>query len=523
MTDILNSSLLVGLLSLIAGILVGYFIRVIYSKKALDSAEALAKKILEDARLKAEAQNKNAMLEAKEKIERERIEFEKEVRERKSELSSWERRLGQREDNLDRKLSILEKRERDISFKERELSNRERGLSEEAKEIEKKKQEQVQIAERLASMTKEEAKKSLIAMMEDEARKEAAALITRIENEAKETAEKKSREILSVAIQRVAAEVTGDITVSTIPLSGDDIKGRIIGREGRNIKTFEQLTGVDVIVDDTPEAITISAFDGVRREIARIALERLIADGRIHPSRIEEVVNKVKNDMENILKETGEKAALEAGVPGLPVEILKLLGKLKYRTSYGQNQLQHTIEVSLLAGAIAAELGADVMFAKKAGLLHDIGKAIDHEEEGTHHQLSAEIAKKYNESPKMINAILSHHEGVATPESVEAFILAAADAISAARPGARRESVENYIKRIEKLERLAASFPGVSSVFAVQAGREIRVMVEPEEVSDDRAQNLAKEIAKKVEQELDYPGQIKVTVIREVRTQEVAK
>jgi len=507
----------------IAGLAAGYVLRLIYSKKSLNSAESLAKKIIEEARLKAEAQNKNAMLEAKERIERERIEFEKDVRERKSELSSWERRLGQREDNLDRKLSILEKRERDISAKEREILNREKMIAEEAKELEKKKQEQVQIAERLASMTKEEARRSLISMMEDEARKEAAALVARIENEAKETAQRKSREILAVAIQRVSADVTSDITVSTVPLSGDDIKGRIIGREGRNIRTFEQLTGVDVIVDDTPEAITISAFDGVRREIARIALERLIADGRIHPSRIEEVVNKVKNDMENILKETGEKAALEAGVPGLPLEILKLLGKLKYRTSYGQNQLQHTIEVSLLAGALAAELGADVLFAKKAGLLHDLGKAIDHEEEGTHHQLSAEIAKKYNESPKMINAILSHHEGIAAPESVEAFILAAADAISAARPGARRESVENYIKRIEKLEKLASSFPGVSNVFAVQAGREVRILVEPEEVSDARAQSLAKEIAKKIEQELDYPGQIKVTVIREVRTQEVAK
>jgi ribonuclease Y len=508
---------------LAVGMLIGYALRLVYSRFSLSSAEAAAKKIIDEARLAADARNKDAILDAKEKIEKQRVEFERETRERKQELTTWEKRISQREDNLDRKLSLLEKRERDIGAKEREVAGKEKSLSDESREIERKKQEQAVLAEKIAGMTREEAKRALVGMMEDEARKQASSTLLRIERETNETAAKKSRDILAVAIQRVAADVTADITVSTVPLSGDEIKGRIIGREGRNIRAFEQATGVDVIVDDTPETITLSAFDGVRREIARIALERLIADGRIHPARIEEVVAKVKADMENHLREVGEKAALEAGVPGLPQEMLKLLGKLKYRTSYGQNQLQHTIEVALLAGALAGELGADVLFAKKAGLLHDLGKAIDHDEEGMHHQLSADIAKKYNESDKMLNAILSHHEGIAAPESAEAFVLAAADAISAARPGARRESIANYIKRIEKLENLAASFSGVSSVFAVQAGREVRVLVEPDEISDERAQSLAKEIAAKVEQELDYPGQIKVTVIREVRTQEVAK
>ena len=308
-----------------------------------------------------------------------------------------------------------------------------------------------------------------------------------------------------------------------MPIANDEMKGRVIGREGRNIRAFEQATGVDLIIDDTPEAITISAFDGVRREIARISLEKLIADGRIHPARIEEVVEKVRKEMDTNLKEIGEQAALEAGVPGLQPEILRLLGKLKYRTSYGQNQLQHTLEVTWLSGAIAGELGVDIAFCKRAGLLHDLGKAVDHEVEGTHHQISADVAKKYGESPKMINAILSHHEGIAEPQSPEAFIVAAADAVSAARPGARRESIEHYLKRLEKLEKLATSFRGVSSAYAIQAGREVRIMVEPEDVNDQGAQILAHDIAKKVEQELEYPGHIKITVIREVRAQEVAK
>ncbi len=511
------------IIPLVFGVLIGYLLRWLFSHFNLNSAEAIAKKIIDEAKVQAEAHKKDAILSVKDTLEKQRIEFEKEAREKKSELHSWERRIHHREENLDRKHGILDRKERDISSREREIALKERALQDENKEIERKKKEQSAIVEKISGITQDEARKTLMGMMEDEARREASSTIRLIENEARENASKKAREIIAIAIQRMAADVTADITVTTVPLPGDEIKGRIIGREGRNIRAFEQASGVDLIVDDTPEAITISAFDGVRREIARISLERLIADGRIHPARIEEVVAKVKLDMENILKETGEMAALEAGVPSLPTEILKLLGKLKFRTSYGQNQLQHTLEVSLLAGALASELGADVLFCKRAGLLHDVGKAIDHDVEGTHHQISADIAKKYNESEKMLNAILSHHEGISTPESVEAFIIAAADAISAARPGVRRESVENYIKRIEKLENLATSFTGVSSAFAVQAGREIRILVEPEEISDEKAQSLAKDIAKKIEQELDYPGQIKVTVIREVRTQEVAK
>jgi ribonuclease Y len=348
-------------------------------------------------------------------------------------------------------------------------------------------------------------------------------LAKRIEQEAKENAERKAKEVLAVAIQRVAAEHTADVTVSTVPITNDEMKGRIIGREGRNIRAFEQATGVDLIIDDTPEALTISAFDGVRREIARISLERLIADGRIHPARIEEVVLKVQKEMETTLREVGEQAALEAGVPGLNPEILRLLGKLKFRTSYGQNQLQHTLEVTWLAGTLAGEMGADITFSKRAALMHDVGKAVDHDMEGTHHQISADMAKKFGESPKMINAILAHHEGIAVPESVEAFIVAAADAISAARPGARRESMEHYLKRIEKLEKVATGFRGVSSAYAIQAGREVRILVEPDDINDAQAQILAKDIARKVEQELEYPGQIKITVIRETRAQDVAK
>ncbi len=372
-------------------------------------------------------------------------------------------------------------------------------------------------------MTREEAKKILMSEMEEDAKQTSAVLLQRLEHETRETADKKSKEILSIAIQRIAADHTADITTSTVQISNDEIKGRIIGREGRNIRAFEQETGVDLIVDDTPEAITISAFDGVRRQIAKIALEKLIIDGRIHPARIEEVVEKVKKDMDQHLKETGEQAAIEAGVPCSNFEIIKLLGKLKYRTSYGQNQLQHTLEVTWLAGAIAGELGLDVTFCKKAALLHDIGKAVDHEAEGTHHQISADIAKKYGESPKMVNAILSHHEGFDVPSSPEAFVIATADAISAARPGARKESVERYLKRLDKLEKIVKEFSGVSIAYAMQAGREVRILIEPEKIDDTQMRILAHDIAKKVEQKLEYPGQIKITVVRETRVQEIAR
>jgi len=509
--------------AIVAGIVAGYFARLLYARSQAKSAEQTARRLIHDATMLAETKKKEGLLEVKETMERERREFERETRERRLELQNLERRLTQREENLERKLDLLEKKDRDLLQRERGIGVKEQTLVEESKEIARAREEQKRILERLAGITGEEAKRLLMQSMEEEARKDAALLAKRIEQETREQADKRSKEILSVAIQKIAAELTVDITTTSIQINNDEIKGRIIGREGRNIRAFEQATGVDLIIDDTPETITISAFDGVRRQIARVALERLIADGRIHPARIEEVVEKVKKEIESSLKDIGEQAALEAGVPGLNPEILRLLGKLKYRTSYGQNQLQHTLEVTWLAGAIAGELGLDITFCKRAALMHDIGKAVDQEVEGTHHQISADLARKYGESAKMINAIISHHEGIEEPQSPEAFVVAAADAISAARPGARRESIEHYLKRLEKLEKVATSFRGVISAYAIQAGREVRILVEPDDVDDKGAQLLAHDIAKKVEQELEYPGQIKITVIREVRAQEVAK
>lgn len=507
----------------IAGLVAGYLIRLLYARGQAKSAEQMAERILNEASILAETKKKEGLLEVRETMERERRQFEQETRERRQELQNQEKRLLQREENLERKIDVLDKKDRDMVQKERLLVSKEQTLDEQTKEVSRTRDEQKRMLEQLAGMTSEEAKKLLMQSLEEEARRDGVLLAKRIEQEARENADKKSKEILSVAIQRVAAEHTADITTSSVPIPNDELKGRIIGREGRNIRAFEQATGVDLIIDDTPEAITVSAFDGVRRETARIALERLIADGRIHPARIEEVVEKVKKEMETTLREIGDQAALETGIPGLNPEILRLLGKLKFRTSYGQNQLQHTLEVTWLAGALAGELGLDIAFCKRAALLHDIGKAVDHEVEGTHHQLSADIARKYGESQKMINAIISHHEGIEEPKSAEAFVVAAADAISAARPGARRESIEHYLKRLEKLEKVATSFRGVSSAYAIQAGREVRILVEPEDIDDKAAQVLAHDIAKKVEQELEYPGQIKITVIREVRAQDVAK
>jgi ribonuclease Y len=508
---------------IILGIVAGYVLRLVYAKVNAKSAEQISERIIKEAKMLAESKTKEALLEAKVIVDKERKEFEQEIKERKRSVQNMENRINQREENLERKTDSMDKKEKDLSNREKEISNKAQQIAVKFSEVDKIKEEQRKVLERVSGMTREEAKKALINEMEKEAKQDAAILAQKLEQETRENADKKSKEILSVAIQRVAADHTADITTSTVQIPNDDIKGRIIGREGRNIRAFEQATGVDLIVDDTPEAITISAFDGVRRQIAKIALERLIADGRIHPARIEEVVAKVKKEMDQHLKEIGEQAVIDAGVPGLNLEIIKLLGNLKYRTSYGQNQLQHTLEVTWLAGAIAGELGLDVMFCKKAALLHDIGKAVDHEVEGTHHQISADIAKKYGESPKMINAILSHHEGIEAPTSPEAFVIAAADAISAARPGARRESVEHYLKRLEKLEKVAKEFQGVSLAYAVQAGREVRILVEPENVDDRQAKVLAHDIAKKVEEELEYPGQIKITVIRETRSQYIAK
>jgi ribonuclease Y len=510
-------------ITIILGVVVGYVLRVIYAKINAKSAEQISERIIKEAKMVADTKTKEALLEAKVIVDKERKEFENEIKERKQSVQNMENRINQREENLERKLDAIDKKEKDLAGKEREILNKEHHLAVKFSEVDKIKEEQKKVLERVSGMTREEAKKMLIHEMEKEARQDAAILAQKLEQETRENADKKSKEILSVAIQRVAADHTTDITTSTVQIPNDEIKGRIIGREGRNIRAFEQATGVDLIVDDTPEAITISAFDGVRRQTAKIALERLIIDGRIHPARIEEVVAKVRKEMDQHLKEIGEQAAIDAGVPGLNLEIIKLLGKLRYRTSYGQNQLQHTLEVTWLASTVAGELGLDIMFCKKAALLHDIGKAVDHEVEGTHHQISADIAKKYGESQKMINAILSHHEGIESPASPEAFVIAAADAISAARPGARRESVEHYLKRLEKLEKVAKEFQGVSLAYAVQAGREVRILVEPENVDDRQSQVLAHDIAKKVEEELEYPGQIKITVIRETRAQDIAK
>ncbi|MDR0800347.1 MAG: ribonuclease Y [Endomicrobium sp.] len=502
---------------------IGYILRLIYARLDLKSAEQTSERIVKEAKLIAETKSKEIILDARLAVDRERKEFEHKIKERKQFVQNTENRLNQREENLDRKIDAADRREKDLSSKERDIFSKEQQLSVRFAEIDKLKEEQKKILEKISGMTREEAKKSLIDEMEKDAKQYALVLSQRLEQETRENADKKSKEILSIAIQRVAADHTADITTSTVQISNDEVKGRIIGREGRNIRAFEQATGVDLIIDDTPESIVISAFDGVRRQIAKIALERLIADGRIHPARIEEVIGRVKREMDQHLKETGEQAIIEAGVPCSNPEIIRLLGKLKYRTSYGQNQLQHTLEVVWIAGAIAGELGLDIMFCKKAAMLHDIGKAVDHEVEGTHHQISADIAKKYGESPKMVNAILSHHEGFEDPASPEAFVLAAADAISAARPGARKESIEHYLKRLDKLERVVKEFRGISMAYAVQAGREVRILVEPDEIDDRQAQLLAHDIAKKVEQELEYPGQIKITVIRETRAQDVAK
>jgi len=516
-------NIVVIILIALVALAVGYALRLVYANLNAKSIEQVSKGIIKEAKLIAETESKEILLNAKLVTDRDRKEFEREIKEKRQSVQNMENRLNQREENLEHKTDTVYKRERDLVGKEKNFSVKERLLSLKFLEVDKIREEQKKILEKISGMTREEAKKIFLSEIEKDAKYDAVILSQTIEQEVRENADKKSKEILSVAIQRVAAEHTADITTSTVQIPNDEIKGRIIGREGRNIRIFEQITGVDLIVDDTPESITVSAFDGVRREVAKMALEKLISDGRIHPARIEEIVDRVKKEMEQHLKEIGEQAAVEVGVPGLSLEVIKLLGRLKYRTSYGQNQLQHTLEVVWLAGALAGELGVDVIFCKKAALLHDIGKAVDHEMEGTHHQISADIAKKHGESLKMVNAILSHHEGFETPASPEAFIVAAADAISASRPGARRESVEHYLKRLEKLEKIAKEFQGVSTAYAVQAGREVRILVEPESVDDKQAQILAYDIANRIERELEYPGQVKITVIRETRAQGLAK
>lgn len=508
------TSLVYILVVVLAG-LAGYFIRKYLAEAKIAFAENAAKQIIEEAKKQGEAAKKEALLEAKEEVHRMRSDLEREGRERRIELQRIERRLIQKEEALDRKADILERKEDVLHKKDAELE----AMRRELEEIRAKQRAEL---ERISGLSSEEARDILLKNVEDEIRHDTAVMIKEIEAQAKEEADKRAREIITMAIQRCAADHVAETTVSVVALPNDEMKGRIIGREGRNIRALETLTGVDLIIDDTPEAVILSGFDPVRREIARIALERLIADGRIHPGRIEEMVDKARKEVEATIKEEGESAALEAQVHGLHPELIKLLGRLKYRTSYGQNVLMHSLEVCYLAATMAAELGADVQVARRAGLLHDIGKAVDHEVEGPHVQIGADLARKYKESPEVVHAILAHH-GDEEARTIEAALVQAADAISAARPGARRETLEAYMKRLEKLEKIADAFEGVEKSYAIQAGRELRIMVKPEKVDDIAIARIARDIVKRIEQELEYPGQIKVTVIRETRAVEYAK
>ena len=508
-----------AVIGLAAGAALVYVFGVLRERKQadedLDSAKNQAKQIVNDAYKSAEGKKREALLEAKEEILKAKNDHEREVRERRAELQRQEHRLQQKEENLDRKTENMEKREEQLAAKLLRLD-------ETQAQAEKLKQEQVEALERISGFTSEEAKRYLLDQLEADVTHESAMKIKEIEARCKEEADTKAREIVSLAIQRCAADHVAEATVSVVPLPNDEMKGRIIGREGRNIRTLETLTGVDLIIDDTPEAITVSCFDPVRREIARLALEKLILDGRIHPARIEEMVEKAKREVDATIKAEGERAIFETNVHGLHPELVKLLGRMRYRTSYGQNVLNHSIEVSHLAGLLAAEIGANVTEAKRAGLLHDLGKAIDHEVEGSHVQIGVELARKYRESENIIHAIAAHHNDI-EPKTIVACLVQAADAISAARPGARRENLENYIKRLETLEEITSSFPGVEKSYAIQAGREVRIMVKPEQVSEDQMVLLARDIAKKIEEELEYPGQIKVNLLRETKAVEYAK
>ena len=511
-------AIIIAVAALVVGVLLGIFLQKGKEKKAemtIKGAEEKALQIENDAHKRAESKTKEMLLEAKEEILRQRTEYEKEVKERRSEQQKQERRLQQKEENIDHKTELIEK-------KEEALQQKHAALEKEQEELKVIKRSQTEMLERISGFTAEEAKQYLIAQVESDVTHETALKIKEIEQRAREEADAYAREIVATAIQRCAADHAAEITVSVVPLPNDEMKGRIIGREGRNIRTIETLTGADLIIDDTPEAITVSCFEPVRREVARVALEKLIADGRIHPTHIEEMVEKARREVDAVIRAEGERAVLETGVRGLHPELQKLLGKLHYRTSYGQNVLQHSIEVAHIAGLMAAELGADVHAAKRAGLLHDIGKALDHEFEGTHVSLGVEYCRKYKEKEDIIHAIQAHHGDVEC-KSLVACLVQAADAISAARPGARRENLENYIKRLEKLEEITGTYPGVEKSYAIQAGREVRVMVKPEQVSEDEMVILARELAKRIENELEYPGQIKVHVLRETKVVEYAK
>ena len=516
---------MIGILSVAAVLLIAvvgfifFRVGVSYRKKIAEreigSAEEQAVKIIADAAKAAEGKKREILLEAKEEVHKQRSEADKEIKERRSEIQRQERRIQQKEENLDKKTDNLEKKEEDLAKKKKEFEAK-------LEELQNTHKKQLEILEKLSGLTAEEAKEQLMANIESETRHEAAIMMKEIEDKAKEEAEQKSKEIVASAIQRCATDHFAETTVSMVVLPNDEMKGRIIGREGRNIRSLEMLTGVDLIIDDTPEAVILSSFDPVRRETARLAIEKLVTDGRIHPARIEEAVERSRKEVENIIKQEGEHATFETGVHGLHPELVRLLGKMKYRTSYGQNVLKHSIEVSHLSGIIAGELGVDIATAKRAGLLHDIGKSIDHEVEGSHVTIGADIAKKYKENEEVIHAIMAHH-GDVQANTIIACIVQAADSISAARPGARRENIEMYIKRLEKLEEIANSFDGVDKSFAIQAGREVRIMVKPESVSDTDTFLMAKDIVKRIENEMEYPGQIKVNVIRELRSVEYAK
>ena len=508
-------TVVVTILGIAAGFGGGVLYRKRVAERAIGSAEEEATRLVNEAIRTGENRKKEMLLEAKDEIHKSRAEHDKEVKERRAELTKQERRLEQKEATLDKKTEAFER-------KEDELNRRLAGVQQTQAQAEEIRKQQLEALEKISGLTQEQAKQFLLDSIEQDVRHEAAQKIKEIEQQLKDEAEEKGREIIATAIQRCAADHVAEITVSVVPLPNDEMKGRIIGREGRNIRTIETLTGVDLIIDDTPEAITVSCFEPVRREVARLALEKLIADGRIHPTHIEEMVAKARREVDAVIKSEGERAVLETGVRGLHPELVKLLGRLHYRTSYGQNVLQHSIEVAHLAGMMAAELGADVATAKRAGLLHDIGKAVDHELEGTHVALGVEFLRKYHEREDVIHAVQAHHNDV-EPQTVVACLVQAADAISAARPGARRENIENYIKRLEKLEEITGSYPGVETSYAIQAGREVRVMVKPEQVSEDDMVILARELAKRIESELEYPGQIKVHVLRETKVIEYAK
>ncbi len=498
-----------------------YFITKQVIEKKLGNAKNIAEKAIKDAEEKASSIKKEAVLEAKEEVLKLKTDTENECRERRSEIQKMESRILEKEENLDRKNDILDKKMQSIDDAKQDLENKKQDLENAKLDILKERENIAKELEKVANLSREEAKKQVVDSIIDDARKDAGNIVREIEQQAQEEGEKKARDIITLAIQKCATDQTADVTVTTVALPTDEMKGRIIGREGRNIRAIENATGVDLIVDDTPDAVILSSFDPIRREVARLTLEKLITDGRIHPARVEDIVEKVKKDIEKTIKEAGENASFEAGVFNLHPELIKILGRLKYRTSYGQNVLKHSLETSYIAGLLAGELGANVSLAKRAGLLHDIGKALDFEMEGTHVSIGVDVAKKYKESPEVIHCIEAHHGGVEF-KSIEAILVQVADAISSARPGARRESLDAYVKRLEKLEEIANSFKGVDSSYAIQAGREIRIAVRPEEVDDASMVILAKEIARKIESELEYPGQIKVNIIRETRATDVA-